>query len=175
MMAGWNRAQWSDASGSWGCEAYTSTGQWFQFSWPEAWMDLHITVKELLPIVLGVAAWGRQWAGKTIRCRCDNAAAVAAINSGSSKSERMMHLLRSAFFFTAAYNITVAVHLPGVENSEADALSRNDHLSFLMQNPDANQEPVVIPWPVIEALVRQRPDWTSQNWARLLADCLQRV
>ena len=142
--------------------------------WPAAWEDLHITIKELLPIILGVALWGKQWAGKTVRCWCDNAAAVAAVNSGSSKNERMMQLLRSAFFFTAAYGITlVAVHIPGVENREADALSRNDHLSFLAQNPGACRGPEFIPQGLLEVLVRQRPDWTSPNWARLLADCLQ--
>ncbi len=45
----------SDASGPWGCGAFTSGGKWFQLRFPECWSDLHITVKELLPIVLGVA------------------------------------------------------------------------------------------------------------------------
>ncbi len=157
----------SDASGSWGYGAYTSTGQWFQLKWPAAWLDIHITVKELLPIILGVALWSNEWAGKTTRCRCDNAAAVAA---GRSKDDKMMHLLRSAFLFTAAYNITlVTEHIRGVQNGEADALSRDDHLSFLTQNPGACQVPVVIPQDLLEALVRQHPDWTSPSWARLLA------
>ena len=45
----------SDASGSWGCGAYTSEGQWFKLQLPENWHGVHITVKELLPIVLGAA------------------------------------------------------------------------------------------------------------------------
>jgi len=45
----------SDASGSWGCGALSSGGCWFQLQWPEAWADVHITVKELLPVVIGVA------------------------------------------------------------------------------------------------------------------------
>ena len=48
----------SDASGSWGCGAFACTGQWFQLKLPESWHDVHITVKELLPIVLAAAVWG---------------------------------------------------------------------------------------------------------------------
>ena len=45
----------TDASGSWGCGAFTSSGQWFQFAWPEVWKGVHITVKELLLIVVACA------------------------------------------------------------------------------------------------------------------------
>ncbi len=38
----------SDASGSWGCGAYTSTGEWFQLALMEDWNGVHITVKELV-------------------------------------------------------------------------------------------------------------------------------
>ena len=44
----------SDASGHWGCGAFSSAAAWFQFQWPPAWGHFHITVKELLPVV---AAW----------------------------------------------------------------------------------------------------------------------
>ena len=32
----------SDASGNWGCGAYTSTGEWFMLQWPLSWMRIHI-------------------------------------------------------------------------------------------------------------------------------------
>ena len=51
----------SDASGSWGYGAYTSDGWWFQLRLPESWRDMHITVKELLLIVIGAAVWGSRW------------------------------------------------------------------------------------------------------------------
>ena len=34
-------------------------GEWFQLVWLDSWRELHITIQELLPIVLGVALWGR--------------------------------------------------------------------------------------------------------------------
>ena len=83
----------SDASGSWGCGAFTSTGQWFQLALPDSWQEVHITVKELLPIVLAAATWGPLWRGFTVSCRCDNAAVVAIVNSGRSRMDRAMHLM----------------------------------------------------------------------------------
>ena len=59
-----------------------------------------------------------------MRCLCDNAAVVAVVNSGSSKCEKVMHLMRSLFFLAVQQDITlVAQHIPGVENREADAMT----------------------------------------------------
>ena len=137
--------------------------------WPELWSDVHITVKELLPVVIGVAMWGNRWRGKKIRCRCDNAAVVAMLGSGSSKNERAMHLLRCLFFFLASCDVSiVAEHVRGVENGPADALSRGNHLSFLSQVRFAVQEPMRVPEELQQALVLERPDWTSESWRNLL-------
>lgn len=56
----------SDASG--GCGAFLSSGQWFQCQWPATWGTVHITVKELLPIVLACALWGHEWHGNSVHC-----------------------------------------------------------------------------------------------------------
>ncbi len=51
-----------------------------------------------------------------------------------------MQLLRCLFFFVAAFDIELwSVHLPGVCNGAADALSRNNHTSFLAQVPSARR------------------------------------
>jgi len=34
----------SDASGSWGCGTFISSGKWFMLQWPRSWADFHITV-----------------------------------------------------------------------------------------------------------------------------------
>ena len=104
----------SDASGSWGCGAFTSTGQWLQLKLPGSWADIHITVKELLPIVLGAAVWGSKWKGLAISCLCDNATVVAIVNSGRSKMDRTMHLMRCLSFFLARWGVSmVCRHIPG--------------------------------------------------------------
>ena len=89
----------------------------------------------------------------------------AILKFGSSKDERAMHLMRSLFFFLASYNvILLGDHIPGVENGIADALSRNNQPSFLTQVPTAHQEPTVLPQELVQALVVNQPDWTSQSW-----------
>ena len=64
----------SDASGNWGCGAY-SEGQWFMLPWSGAIGGVHITVKELAPIVVAAAIWGHSWRGKKVLAQCDNTAA----------------------------------------------------------------------------------------------------
>ncbi len=162
----------SDASGTWGCGAFTSGGEWFQVKWPDSWKDTNIMVKELLPIVLAVALWGDSWAGKLIRCRCDNAAVVEVVNSGVSRCEKAMHLVRSAFIFQAMHEVSLwAVHIPGVENRSADALSRDNSSLFFFQNPEARERLTAIPPALLQALVLQSQDWTLQNWIDVLAAC----
>ncbi len=52
---------------------------------PSVGSDLHITVKELLPIVLGVTIWGNEWKGLTVSCFCYNAAVVAIVNPAGAR------------------------------------------------------------------------------------------
>ena len=48
----------SDASGSWGCGAYSrNSGSWFQVEWPASWHSINIAIKELVPIVINAALW----------------------------------------------------------------------------------------------------------------------
>ena len=167
----------SDASGTWGCGAFTSAGQWFQFRWPASWATVHITVKELLPIIMAGIVWGRAWSGKRVQCLSDNAAAVDILNSGKSKDKLAMHLLHCLFFFSAEWRFTLhATHLAERLNVAADALSRDNLSVFFRQVPEAAiraAEP--IPDELQELLVHQRPDWTSPAWRKLFAAILQRV
>ena len=166
----------SDASGSWGCGAFTSLGKWFMFKWPRSWASFHITVKELLPIVLAVALWGAEWKGMSICCQCDNAAVIAILRSGSYKNKLAMHLVRSLFFLAAKRGVVLAgVHIPGKENGPADALSRNKPDVFLTQIPFAQQEQSAIPPELVRLLVTDRPDWTSRNWTRCWGSFLQKA
>ena len=155
----------SDASGTWGCGAFTSSGQWLQREWRGVWEDAHITAKELLPIVLACALWGRQWQGSTVKCFCDNAAVVAIIRSGWSKHELSMHLMRALSMYMAKYRIwLVAEHLPGEKNLAADALSRGNLPLFFEQVPRAEKKPSPVSHELWELLVVKRPDWTSETW-----------
>ena len=82
----WDDSEWipnysiqTDASGVWGCASYWN-GQWFQWAWPPEWTYLNIMVKELAPIVLSCAVWGRYLSGRRILFECDNSSVVSAVN-----------------------------------------------------------------------------------------------
>ena len=54
----------------------------------------HISIKELVPITVAAAIWGPEWSTRITEVKCDNAAVVAVLNSGSSRNPEVMHLLR---------------------------------------------------------------------------------
>lgn len=157
----------SDASGSWGCGAFEGT-RWFQFQWPDTMPASHISVKEMMPIVLSAALWGQHWAEKSVRFLSDNSAVVALINSGSSRENSLMHLMRCLSFIMAKYNFIIsAAHVKGAHNVLADALSRDNQTYFLAHYPQAQATPASIPQELVELVVTSQPDWTSSHWTRL--------
>ena len=157
----------SDASGSWGCGAYCLAA-WFQYHWPPGLEDQHITIKELLPIVIAIAIWGTEYVNRSILCRCDNEAVVHIINSGTSKDPLVMGLMRCLHFITAKFNLLLsATHIAGIENSLADALSRDNLSFFFTHHPPANHSPSPIPSALLDLLVHSRPDWMSASWSSM--------
>ncbi len=155
----------TDASGSWGCGACWSN-HWFRMQWQEETQESHITYKELVPIVLAVTVWGRQWRNATIQVLCDNEAVVAIVNQGTARDKECMHLLRCLAFLKARFNIEiVSTHIAGKTNTLADALSRNAMSRFRMLHVQADPTPTEIPAAVIDVLLVRKPDWTSQGWA----------
>ena len=165
----------SDASGNWGCGAYSSF-DWFQFQWPEYWLAVDITAKELLPIVLALAIWGKKWIGSSVLVRCDNLDVVHILISRHSRNADVMHLMRSLFFITASFSISITPqHLPGYHNQAADALSRDNLSRFHSLIPQAALLPTPIPLPLSELLVSLRPDWTDKSWSTLFPITLLRI
>jgi hypothetical protein len=155
-LAQWNRVSllWdkgtplvlvtSDASGRWGCGAFWAT-HWFQFPWPETLHNNHITIKELIPVVVVAAVWGRQWTASHVRVKCDNAAVVQILNHGYSRDACVMHLMRCLHFITARFNFRMsAEHIPGSLNTAADALSRKSLHIFQELMLTADQSPTLI-------------------------------
>lgn len=92
----------SNASGSWGCGAYSGV-EWFQLQWDPTSQHLSIAEKELIPIILACAAWSSSWQNRQVICHCDNQVTVACLQSRISKNPGMMHLLRCLVFVEACY------------------------------------------------------------------------
>jgi len=165
----------SDASGRWVCGAFWNS-HWFQLAWTNTTCteEVNIATKELIPIVMAAAMWGKAWGGLVVCCRCDNDAVVAVVNRRTSRDQDLMHLLRCLSFFEAAFSFrVVASHIPGVENTLADDLSRNKLSSFLQAMGQSHQS---IPLqPLLDMLVNYKPDWTSPAWRRLFSATLRMV
>ena len=128
----------------------------------------HITVKELVPIVIATAIWGTQWQGQAVQIECDNTAVVSTINRGTSRNPDAMHLARCLAFIKAKHEVDlIASHIRGADNSVADALSRNNMTLFRSLSPQALQQPSAIPDTLLDILLVSRPDWTSRHWTGL--------
>ncbi|MCG8620844.1 MAG: hypothetical protein MJE68_02430 [Proteobacteria bacterium] len=132
-------------------------------------------VPDQLPIVVASAVWGRQWQGKTIRVRCDNAAVVAILRSGWSKNNLAMHLMRCFFFMARFHFFLMSEHIPGKLNVAADYLSRNKLTLFFQQGPAACQTATAVLEELYQALIHQQPDWTSLTWRDLFTSISQKV
>lgn len=83
---------YSDASG----KAYASVmgSAWFNGVFQEEMLNLHISVKDLYPILVAVKIFGQKMANHKVLFRCDNEAVVHVINSKTAKNPDLMHLLR---------------------------------------------------------------------------------
>jgi hypothetical protein len=71
---------------------------------------------------------------------------VAILNKKTSKSERIMALVRNLVLFTLKHNILFrAKYVEGVLNVIADSLSRCDFQLFRALCPNADSHPAQIP------------------------------
>ena len=143
----------SDASGSLGFGALWRT-QWFFSSWFFLPSRQSIAFLELVPIVVAAHLWGHAWARLRVQFLCDNMAVVGILNSGTSKSPDLMHLLRLLTLEACRHNfIFSAAHTPGRDNSAADALSRFRLQDFRRLAPHTDPLPLVIPPTLLSRLV----------------------
>ena len=67
------------------------------------------------------------------------------------------------------------MHIPGVSNVAADALSRNDFPRFLQVVSDAVAHPTLVPQQLVDLLVKEQPDWTSLRWVQLFGGCCRQA
>ena len=136
---------------------------WFQLRWSQSWAEMDITTKELLPIVLAVAVWGRLLNHLHICFHSDNLAVVAIIRKRSARNHIAHHLLRCFYFYAAFYHFQYSIkHVPSVLNTATDTLSCNNLTLFSSLIPQASQ--TVVDTSLEELLITQRPDWDSSQY-----------
>ena len=144
-------------------------GRW---QWPPQWAIKSITIKELLPIVLAVAMWGRLNMHQHL---LDNNMAVGDIMATkTNRDSEIMHLLRCLHFFTALFDINLKV-VQGKKNVVADAISHNLLQILRREAPNACLIPDPIPCPLWQLLIVAQPDWTCVDWKELLNRCARQA
>jgi hypothetical protein len=101
---------------------------------------------ELYALTLAAVAWGSLWRGKRITFRCDAEAAVSAVKRMRSRKDSLSVLLRLLYATSIRHGFEFrCVHIAGVTNTVADALSRDCSLQELRQllpNAEAQATPV---------------------------------
>ena len=94
---------------------------------------------ELYALVLAASAWGRLWRGRKITFRCDCMPVVQAIAKMSSAKPKMQTLVRLLASNAAEHGFDFRViHVAGVDNDRADALSRANMRLFFQLCPSAS-------------------------------------
>ena len=114
---------YSDAS----LKGYGSTFQKFylQGIFPPAWREFDIMVLEMYPIFVMLIMFADYLYGKKIIFHTDNEPLVHVLNKQTSKNRRVMKLLRPLVLVLLQKKIILKVeHVPGVENTTCDDLSR---------------------------------------------------
>ena len=136
---------YTDASGQSGFGIYFK-GRWISKTWPSNFSHRSIQWKELFPIYLACFIWATEFSNKRLLFHCDNLAVTNIWNSGTSKCPKIMSLVRKLFFIAAKHNFTINIkHIPGTDNSIADALSRLQMDRFRQLAPTASPTETTIP------------------------------
>ena len=158
-----SRHLYSDASGSFGCGALCPCQKtWFQLQWPRAWDEVGIAAKELVPIVLAAALWGPTWSRDHVCFHSDNEAVVTIIQKRHAKQPILNHLLRCLFFYASVFQFSFsALHIPGVLNVAADAISRNNLALLSSLLPQATRTSVPT---TMSRFLLSPPQWGSPSW-----------
>ena len=117
----------TDASSTgWGCALHdTSTGG----HWTAEEARNHINYLELQAIYLALKSFSSIINGQHVKVMVDNMTALSDVNHmGTSSYEKRNDLAKEIWLWCAQRNIWLtAVHIPGVENVEADKQSRRSH------------------------------------------------
>lgn len=87
----------------------------------------HINVKELAAISMAAHRWGYKWRGQRVVVYTDSEVAMAIVNKGSTPNKACTELLKGLSLLALRFDFSLtAVHIPGVSNTMADAISRLD-------------------------------------------------
>jgi len=144
----------TDAAASVGFAGYLA-GQWFQQSFAEfPGAGTHcIELLEMIPIYVACAIWAETFHTKKVLFHTDNMGCVQAWAKQGSANSSVLRLMREIVAVAAIHNFTInIVHVKGVQNEIADALSRFQLARFRKLAPFAESHAAEIPQNVVETI-----------------------
>ena len=125
---------WTDASGNQrlGIGGYASTGEYFQIPWFQVsqfwpWPEKDISGPELLALVVFSTFIFNKYPHKSITLHCDNKSVTAMIIKEACQFRMRSHMTLIRHFIATAFDCRCKYwiqHIPGLDNVEADNLSR---------------------------------------------------
>ncbi|KAJ1187758.1 hypothetical protein NDU88_004528 [Pleurodeles waltl] len=131
-LKAWQDCEWDvqifwDEAGAAGFGIYWE-GRWCAEEWLTEWKNggRSIAFLELFPLAVAVCLWGSPLWHKCVLFRVDNLAVVQLVNQQLAQDVQVLQLLR-VFVLRCLQNDIFfrALHVPGVNNDKADALSRS--------------------------------------------------
>jgi hypothetical protein len=132
---------YADAAGTKGY-AVVYGSKWAAGPFPPSWAHLHITIKEMYPLMLALDTWGHHFANNRIMFHTDNTACMHILNTQTSKDKTVMVLVRRMVLTALNHNLMFkALHVPGKYNIIPDLLSRFKFQEAQVRAPWLDQHP----------------------------------
>jgi hypothetical protein len=127
---------------------------WFSEAWSEDYLRsafvksrVSMPLLELRATVRAAEHWSHLWTGKRIRFQCDCLPVVYALNKGTTRMAAMAEQLRKLSELSVLHGFEfAAIHVPGVTNVSADALSRGQLQELILDQgkrfPSTQKKPL---------------------------------
>lgn len=109
-----------------GCGGFWN-GFYFHTQFPAEILEkhFHISVLEMLAVIIALKLWGARFKGLRIVIYCDNKSVCDIISSGKSRSEPLQDCLREICYLASIHQFEIkAQHLTSEQNRISDLLSR---------------------------------------------------
>ena len=137
---------YSDASNIALGVVYGHSWSYIKFKGRFFWLtDTPIVFKEMYAAVYCIAVFGPRMSNTFIKMYTDNTAVYSCINSGTSKDNQLMGLLRALYFYTTKYCIHYRAYwLSTVDNECSDSISRLQFDRFRKLCPLADTDPTPV-------------------------------
>lgn len=111
---------------------------------------LSVSWLEMYALLSACTTFAGRLKQKRIIFHCDNAAVVDILHAGVCRDADIMDLVRALLFVASTHNFAFRVaHVPGVDNTAADLLSRMQVSRFRTLHPNCNPTPTTpLPPPI---------------------------